>query len=104
MYYWQYSHACIHGYLAIVLRSWLKDLAHIEHGCSLLMIFPAYPILVSFQIRFFPKCFLINKEAWLDNEFISNRYNEHSFVMDNQLNSEIGNRYFEILSQITWDS
>jgi hypothetical protein len=47
---------------------------------------------------------IVNKEAWLDNEFISNRYNEHSFVMDNQLNSEIGNRYFEILSQITWDS
>ena len=47
---------------------------------------------------------IVNKEAWLDNEFISNRYNEYSFVMDNQLNSEIGNRYFEILSQITWDS
>ncbi len=47
---------------------------------------------------------IVNKEAWLDNEFIGNRYNEHSFAMDNQLNSEIGNRYFEILSQITWDS
>ena len=47
---------------------------------------------------------IVDKEAWLDNEFISNRYNEYSFVMDNQLNSEIGNRYFEILSQITWDS
>ena len=47
---------------------------------------------------------IVNKEDWLDNEFIRNRYNEYSFVMDNQLNSEIGNRYFEILSQITWDS
>ena len=45
-----------------------------------------------------------NKEDWFDNEFISNRYHEHSYTMDQQLNSEIGDRYFSILKRITWDS
>jgi len=45
-----------------------------------------------------------NKEDWFDNEFISNRYHEHSYIMDQQLNSEIGDRYFSILKRITWNS
>lgn len=45
---------------------------------------------------------ITTKTEWLANNFIYNRYQENSFVMDNQLNSEVGDRYFDILKRIIW--
>jgi len=44
-----------------------------------------------------------NKKDWLANEFIADRHYRYYYVMEKQLNSEIGERYFSILQRITWD-
>lgn len=45
---------------------------------------------------------IITREDWLKNEFIKARYDTHSETMNQQLDSDIGRMYFDILKRIVW--
>ena len=45
---------------------------------------------------------IITREDWLKNEFIKARYDIHSETMNQQLDSDIGRMYFDVLKRIVW--
>lgn len=47
---------------------------------------------------------ILDKKSWLSDQIISDKYKKNQALMDRQINSDIGDKYFNLLERINWNS